>query len=69
MRIRRLSPKVRTRFLASGLFMIGLSTTASLLSPEEAINERPGAQALPTAALAGDVTPAVQTARDCRSAG
>ncbi len=69
MRIRRLSPQMRTRFLASGLFMIGLSTTASLLSPEEAVIERPGAHALPAATLAAEVTPAVQPSRDCQSAG
>jgi hypothetical protein len=69
MRIRHLSPQARTRFLASGLFMIGLSTTASLLAPEKAVREHPGAHALPKATLAADVTPANQRTRKCPSPG
>ena len=69
MRIRRLSPRARTRFLASGLFLIGLSTTASLLSPEQTPGEQPGAKPVPTATLAADAAPVAQRDRDCPAAG
>lgn len=65
MRIRPLSQKARTRFLASGLFLIGLSSTASLLTPVE----QPGAQVLPESTLAADVTWEVRNPSDCPSAG
>jgi hypothetical protein len=69
MRIRRLSPRTRTRFLASGLFLIGLSTTASLLAPEESLREQPGIQVVPAATLAADTNPTVQHSRNCPEAG
>lgn len=69
MRIRRLSPRTRTRFLASGLFLIGLSTTASLFTPEASPGEQPGARNLPTATLAADVKPDARRAVDCQAAG
>ena len=69
MRIRRLSPRIRTRFLASGLFLIGLSTTPTLLSPQGSPGEQPGTQNPPRATLAADVSPAGQRVRNCPAAG
>jgi hypothetical protein len=71
MRIRRLSPRTRTRFLASGLFLIGLSTTANLLSPAGLSGESSDAQSLTKARaeLAVDVQPAARRSPDCPAAG
>jgi hypothetical protein len=69
MRTRRLSPRTRTRCLACGLFLIGLSTTASLLSPANPQGDRPGIHAQPKATLAADVKHEAQPAPGCSAAG
>ncbi|MEE4173347.1 MAG: hypothetical protein V2I57_03765 [Xanthomonadales bacterium] len=80
MRFRRLTPRARSRFLASGLLLIGLSTTASLLSPDRSASVPPGfapveevrqttLPARPTASLAAEVPPGAQRIDHCPSAG
>ncbi len=69
MRTRHLSPRTRTRCLACGLFLIGLSTTASLLTPPDLQGDEPGVQAQPRATLAADVKTTVQPAPGCSAAG
>lgn len=80
MRFRRLTPTARSRFLASGLFLIGLSSTASLLSSDLETEVVPGhvsgkeihqvtLPAEPRAALAAEVTPISKRIDDCPSAG
>lgn len=68
MRIRRLTPRSRTRLLACGLFLIGLSTTASLLSPVEQSGVQPVSKT-PAATLAAEATQVTGRTKACPTAG
>jgi hypothetical protein len=71
MRTRRLSPRTRSHCLACGLFLIGLSTTASLLSPAASPGEVPNLQNPPKAkaTLAADVQTGTRRSVDCPARG
>ena len=57
MRFRRLTPQARSRFLASGLFLIALSTTASLLAPDRSAGMTPKLSTELSSELSSELSP------------